>query len=125
MAEFAPEVLTAAARQREVEITTVGRRSGQPRRAVVWLSTDGRRLFIRSGGGLGRHWPRNLLAKAEGVLHVGGLEVPFKARHLTDVVHAREVSHLVRAKYGPQVAHSTEGQPPTPGEQASFELTPG
>ncbi len=108
-----------------VEITTVGRRSGRPRRTIVWLSTDGRRLFIRSGGGLGRHWPRNLLAQAEGVLHVGGREVPFKARHLTDVGDAREVSQLVRAKYGPEVAHSTEGQPPTPGEQASFELTPG
>src|SRR5262249_55999558 len=89
MAEFSQDVIEAAARQREVEITTYGRRTGRPHRVTVWVSGDDGRLFVRSGGGLGRDWPQNLLAGGRGLLHVGGMDVPIRARHLTDVAEAR------------------------------------
>jgi len=47
MAGFTPKVLEAAARQREVTLTTKGRESGKPRRVTIWLATDGRRIYIR------------------------------------------------------------------------------
>ncbi len=125
MTDFSQDVLDAAAREREVALTTFGRRTGRPHRTVIWVSGDGRRLFVRSGGGPGRDWPRNLMARNEGVLHLGGLDVPVRARHVADVEAARSVSDLVRAKYGPQVQRSADGAPPTPGEQATFELLPG
>ena len=122
MKGFSPDVIAAAAREREVWLSTYGRKSGKPRQVTVWISTDGRRLFVRSGGGLARHWPQNLLARDHAILKVGGMEMNVRGRLLTDVARAREVSQLVARKYG--VRSSRGGQPPTPGEQATFELLP-
>jgi deazaflavin-dependent oxidoreductase (nitroreductase family) len=124
MSEFSPDVLRSAARESEVELTTYGRRTGRPHRTVMWLSGDGRRLFVRSGGGPGRDWTRNLLARGEGVLHVGGHDVPVRARHVADPVEARQVTGLVVAKYGPAIQVPPDGAPPTPAETATFELFP-
>jgi deazaflavin-dependent oxidoreductase (nitroreductase family) len=124
MSEFSADVLESAAREREVELTTYGRRTGRPHRAVLWLSGDGRRLFVRSGGGLGRDWPRNLLARGDAVLHVGAHDVPVRARHLADPTEARQVTRLVVAKYGRAVQVPPDGAPPTPAETATFELVP-
>jgi len=121
---FRPDVIAAAAREREVWLSTYGRKSGKPRQVTVWISTDGRRLFVRSGGGLARHWPQNLLARDQGVLHLAAAEVPVRARHLSSPEEARAVSELVRRKYGWRVKRSRPGRPLTPGEQATFELLP-
>src|SRR5438132_11625232 len=100
MSDFNHSVIEAALREREVELTTRGRRTGKPHRTTLWISTDGRRVFIRSGGGLARDWPRNLLRSGEGVLKVGSLEIPVNATHVTDPAQARSVSELVSRKYG-------------------------
>lgn len=120
---FSADVIAAAQREREVELTTYGRATGSPRRVVVWVSGDGQRLFVRSGGGPGRHWTRNVLARPEGVLHVAGHDVPVGFRHLT-TDEAREVTELVIGKYGSFVRRSPDGGPPSPAEQATFELLP-
>jgi|SRR5712692_3586721 len=124
MPGFTADVLAGAAREREVRLTTYGRKTGKPHPVTIWISTDGERLFIRSGGGLARHWPQNLLARDHAILKVGGMEMNVRGRHLTDVARAREVSQLVARKYGASVRSSREGQPPTPAEQATFELLP-
>jgi len=122
---FQPEVIAAAATQREVELTTLGRATGRPNRVVIWISPgEGGKLYIRSGGGLGRHWTRNLMARNEGVLHLEGHDVAVRVRHVTDPDEARRVSGHVRAKYGPAVRGSNGDEPLTPGEQASFEVLP-
>ncbi len=123
-AEFPPEVLNASARQREVTFTTFGRKTGNPISVTIWITTDGRRIFIRSGAGLGRHWPQNLLARGEGVLSLGNKSIKVKPRLVTDPDEARAVSRLVRDKYGPFVRRSEPNGPLTPGEQATFELLP-
>src|SRR5262249_16353990 len=124
MAEFSRDVIEAAARQREVQITTYGRKTGRPHRVTVWVSGDNGRLFVRSGGGLGRDWPQNLLTGGQGVLHVGGMDVPIRARHLTDVVETRAAAgHLVRkTRVNTQRYRGDEAV--TLGEQATFELVP-
>lgn len=121
---FDPSVIERAAREREAELTSYGRQTGRPHTVTLWITGDGRRLFVRSGGGLARDWPQNLLARDEGVLNVGGAEVPVRARHVEEPDEARSVSQLVRAKYGAAVRSSQEGEPLTPGEQATFELLP-
>lgn len=123
MATFSADVLDAAAREREAALTTHGRKTGNPHRTVLWVWGDGQRLFIRSGGGLGRDWPRNLLARPDGVLHVAGHDVRVRARHL-DTGEARSVSPYVVRKYGSGVRLPEDGAPPTPAEHATFELTP-
>jgi deazaflavin-dependent oxidoreductase (nitroreductase family) len=123
MATFTSEVMDAAAREREVVLTTYGRRSGDPHRVVIWVWGDGQRLFMRSGGGLGRDWPRNLLATPRGVLQIGGLEVPFASRHL-DPAEARTLHPLINAKYGTEFVATADDETPTPAEQATFEILP-
>lgn len=124
MSEFSAEVLAAAAREREVELTTYGRTTGEPRRVTIWVSGDGRRLFIRSGGGPGRHWTRNVLARDRAVLHVGGIDVPVRVRRVGDPGEARAVTELVVRKYGDGVRRSPDPDHLTPAEQATFELLP-
>ena len=121
---FSAEALEAAKREREVKLTTFGRKSGKPYQVTVWITTDGKLLYIRSGQGLRRNWPQNLVARGEGLLQLGKTEVEVAPRQVTDPVEARAVSELYRRKYGPFVKASRPNQPLTPGEQATFELLP-
>jgi deazaflavin-dependent oxidoreductase (nitroreductase family) len=124
VSSFTDDVLKAAAREREVSLTTVGRKSGKEHRVTIWIATDGSRLYIRSGEGLRRHWPQNLIARGEGVLHLGKVIVKVQPRLVTDPAKARAVSALYKKKYGPFVRASKPDQPLTSGEQATFELIP-
>jgi len=92
---------------------------------TIWIGTDGKRLYIRSGEGMRRHWPQNLLAKGEGAVQLGKAEVKVKPRLVTDPAEARAVSELYRSKYGPFVRASKPDQPLTLGEKTTFELLPG
>ncbi len=67
---FSQEVIDAAAHEKEVRFTTYGRSTGKPSDVTIFIVTDGRRLFILSGQGMARHWPKNLVARGEGVLHL-------------------------------------------------------
>ena len=125
MSLFSAEVLQAAAHEREVQLTTYGRKTGKPRRVTIWIGTDGKRLYIRSGEGMRRHWPQNLLAKGEGVVRLAKTEVKVKPRLVTDPAEARAVSGLYRSKYGQFVRASKPDEPLTLGEQTTFELLPG
>ncbi|MGO8949965.1 MAG: hypothetical protein ACLQUY_20380 [Ktedonobacterales bacterium] len=124
MAGFDQTILDAAAQQREVELTTWGRLSGRPSRVTIWIWGDGRRLYIRSGGGMGRDWPQNLRAAGRGILHLVGRDIPVRARHVSDPAEARAGAEWINHKYGAPVQASAEGEPLTPAEQATFELTP-
>jgi deazaflavin-dependent oxidoreductase (nitroreductase family) len=123
---MAPRIrpVEAAAREREVILTTQGRKTGKPHRVTIWISTDGEHLYIRSGQGLGRHWPQNLMARGEATLRMGRESIKVKPRHVTDPSEARAASELVRKKYGSVVKPSSPSEPLTPGEKATFELIP-
>ena len=123
MANWDQETLDAAAREREVDLTTWGRKTGTPTRVTLWIRSDPQRIYIRSGGGMGRDWPQNLLARGRGILHLAGQDIPVRARHVTDMAEARAVNAMGSDKY-PAATQPTPDAPPTPGEQATFELTP-
>jgi deazaflavin-dependent oxidoreductase (nitroreductase family) len=117
-------VFEAAAREKEVTLTTFGRKTGKPSTVTIWITTDGEKLFVRSGKGFRRDWPRNLVARGEGELRVGSQTVKVKPRHVTDPEEARTASRLMRTKYGAFVKPSKGSEPLTDGEQATFELIP-
>jgi deazaflavin-dependent oxidoreductase (nitroreductase family) len=123
MAGWDREILDAAAREREVDLTTLGRKTGRPTRVTLWIRSDAQRIYIRSGGGMGRDWPQNLLARGRGILHLAGWDIPVRARHVTDMAEARAVNAMGSDKYPSATLPATDA-PPTAGEQATFELLP-
>jgi hypothetical protein len=124
MSAWDSETLATALSEREVDLTTWGRRTGNPARVTIWIWGDAQRLYIRSGRGLGRDWPQNLLARGQGILHLAGRDIPVRARHVTDPAEARAGSAMVVAKYSQATSVPSADDPPTPGETATFELTP-
>jgi deazaflavin-dependent oxidoreductase (nitroreductase family) len=121
---FEESIQRLAAEEKEVEFTTFGRKTGKPSRKIIWITNREGRLYIRSGLGLTRDWPQNLLANGRGILHVAGHDVPVKARHVTDPVEARAMHAPVKQKYNAERPSSTGNEPLTPSEQAVFELVP-
>lgn len=77
------EVLRALETQRTVEITTVGRRSGQPRRIETWRYRAAGRYWLTGSPGA-RDWYANVVAHPEFTLHLGGADVPVRGRAVTD-----------------------------------------
>ena len=119
------ELVTAAAAAREVDLTTFGRQTGRPSRRTIWITTDAHgRIHIRSGQGLARDWPQNLLANGRAVLHIDGRDFAVQARHVTDRAELQASRDAVKAKYGRELPASRPGEEPTPPEQATFELVP-
>jgi deazaflavin-dependent oxidoreductase (nitroreductase family) len=123
-ARFSRAALDAAATQHEVTLTTTGRRTGEAHKVTVWIATDGNRIYVRSGGGMERDWPQNLMARGEGTIHLGGETIRVKPRHVTDPDEARKTSQLARDKYGGYVKPSRPNESLTKGESAAFELIP-
>ncbi len=123
---FDRNILEACEREMEIELTTYGRKSGKPRNVIIWISRDGDRLFIRSGGGMARDWPQNLAADERAVVHVAGMEVPVRAIHIEDPAVARQITRAVAHKYktGADGYDRKPDDPPVPAELATFELVP-
>jgi hypothetical protein len=111
-------------REREVDLTVWGRRSGRAIRVTLWIWGDGEKLYVRAGDGFAQDWPRNLLARGEGILHLAGEDIPVQARLVVDLAEARQGKPLIEQKYRETVRGSSENEPATPGEQATFELLP-
>ena len=84
------ELAYVAAVAREVVLTTFGRISGRPSRRTIWITVDASgRVHVRSGQGVSRDWPRNLIANPRAVLHINGRDVRVSARHVTDRAELR------------------------------------
>ncbi len=84
-----------------IDITTVGRRSGQPRRIEIWmLDVDGR-FFITGTPGR-RDWLANLLADQSLTVHLkrrAGRDLPATATAITDVGTRRQVIEHLSARW--------------------------
>src|SRR5260370_37037954 len=97
---FERAVVDAATTQKEVNLTTYGRKTGKPVRVTIWISTDGEHLYVRSGRGMTRDWPQNLVARGEAILQLGGRKIKVKPRRATDPPQARATPALPANKYG-------------------------
>jgi deazaflavin-dependent oxidoreductase (nitroreductase family) len=75
---------------RTVDLTTIGRRSGAPRRVEIWWwRVDGR--FIITGTPGRRDWLANIHANPEVTIHVDGLDIPAHAVPIDDASFRRRV----------------------------------
>ena len=77
------EALRALDRQLTVEITTIGRRSGQPRRIETWRYRAAGRYWLTGSPGA-RDWYANLMVHPEFTLHLKDRDLPVRGRLVTD-----------------------------------------
>ncbi len=77
------EARQALDRQRTVEITTIGRRSGRPRRIETWRYRAAGRYWLTGSPG-SRDWYANLLAHPRFTVHLHGLDLQVRGRVVTD-----------------------------------------
>src|SRR5437868_11426486 len=116
------DLARAATVAREVDLTTFGRATGRPSRRSMWITSDALcRIHIRSGQGLSREWPRNLLANPR-ALHINGRDIAVRARHVSDRTEVRASNDALQQKYGWELPASQSGDALTPPKQAIFEL---
>jgi deazaflavin-dependent oxidoreductase (nitroreductase family) len=92
----------ALARGHTIDITTTGRRSGQPRRKeIVFHTIDGRLYISGSPRPTKRDWLRNLEADPRLTFHLKGdvqADLPATARVITDQAERRAIlPHIARA----------------------------
>ena len=87
------EVRAALARDRTIDITTTGRRSGQPRRIETWFYNVDGRIYLSGSPGR-RDWYANLQADPRLVFHLKQnvrADLPARARLITDDEERRAV----------------------------------
>jgi deazaflavin-dependent oxidoreductase (nitroreductase family) len=77
------ETRQALERQRTVEITTIGRRSGRPRRIETWRYRAAGRYWLTGSPGT-RDWYANMLVHPEFTLHLDDQDLRVRARAVTD-----------------------------------------
>lgn len=78
------------ASRRTIELTTVGRKTGLPRRIEIWwFHIDGR--FVITGTPGRRDWLANVVADPRVIVHIDGMDIPARARVVTDTEFRRRV----------------------------------
>jgi len=99
-------VRRALANDPTIDITTTGRRSGQPRRVEIWMMVVDDRFFITGTPGP-RDWLANLRAHPELVVHLKGsaaADMTAVASEVVDEPTRRMVlEHLTTSWYRGQV----------------------
>jgi deazaflavin-dependent oxidoreductase (nitroreductase family) len=87
------QIKAALARDQTIDITTIGRKTGQPRRIEIWFHNIDGKLYITGSPG-SRGWYANLLANPEFTFHLKRsvqADLPARARPITGESERREV----------------------------------
>ena len=89
-----PKIAQALSRGGVIDITTVGRKTGKPRRVeIVFHNIDGG-IYISGMPGFPRAWLANLKAKPSFTFHLKrqvSVDLPAKARIITEEVERRRL----------------------------------
>jgi deazaflavin-dependent oxidoreductase (nitroreductase family) len=99
-------VREALERDRTIDITTLGRRSGKPRRTEIWFHNVGGRIYISGLPGR-RGWYANLLSEPEFTFHLKETvraDLRAHARPLTSDAERAGVLRELLAKIGREEA---------------------
>jgi deazaflavin-dependent oxidoreductase (nitroreductase family) len=84
----------ALAQDRVIDITTVGRKTGKPRRIEIWFHRVDGRYYITGTPGHPRDWYANLVANPGFTFHLkesATADLPATARPVTDPVEREKV----------------------------------
>ena len=101
-------VKQALERDRTIDITTRGRKTGQPRRKEIWFHNIAGHLYITGTPGR-RDWYANLLAHPEFTFHLKEnlqADLPARATPILDQARRRAIITAIHQKRG--VYHDVE-----------------
>lgn len=97
-----PEVAAALSHIRDgsnIEITTIGRKSGKPHAKPIWYVVNDGRIFVQSGKDGKTDWYRNLQKTPAVTLKADRYTFRARGRTLTDPKDVERVHALFRDKY--------------------------
>jgi deazaflavin-dependent oxidoreductase (nitroreductase family) len=92
----------ALKQDRTIDITTIGRKSGEPRRIEIWFHNVDDRLYITGTPGQ-RSWYANLVANPEFIFHLkesAQADLPAQARPILAEAERREVLGRITSNIG-------------------------
>ncbi|PYU14981.1 MAG: DUF2255 domain-containing protein [Acidobacteria bacterium] len=87
-------------RNREINITVTGRKSGKAITNPVWFVSEDEKLYLLPVSGSDTQWYKNALKNPTIRIDAGGAEGKFKAVPLTDAKQVSSVVEKFRKKYG-------------------------
>ena len=96
------EIRNALESDRTIDITTTGRKTGQPRRLEMWFHNVDGRIFITGMPGR-RSWYANLVANPAMTFHLKeslNADLPATARAITDPAERRSVLGAIVGRLG-------------------------
>ena len=99
MPNFAADQLSTFAAAEEVEIETRAGPGSPVHRVIIWVMVDGDEVYLRSVRGPRGRWFRELIAAAEGALHVAGTRHPIRAELAADDISIERCSRALERKY--------------------------
>ncbi len=103
MTVLTEQVQHALTTDQVIDITTIGRKSDQPRRIEIWFHNLDGRLYITGTPGRPRDWMANLQAHPEFTFHLKEstqADLPARAVPITKEAARREVLTAILQKLG-------------------------
>ncbi|MEZ4675371.1 MAG: nitroreductase/quinone reductase family protein [Caldilineaceae bacterium] len=103
MTTFSQAIQQALITDQVIDITTIGRKSGEPRRIEIWFHNLDGRLYITGTPGRPRDWLANLLAHPNFTFHLKEstqANLPARAVPITEAGERREVLTAILQKLG-------------------------
>ena len=91
--------LEKVANESNVEITTIGRKSGKAHTKPIWFVVDQGRLYLQSGKGGKSDWYQNLQKNPQLTLKISTLTFQGKAKFINDEKETERIHGLFRTKY--------------------------
>ena len=93
------DTLAAVADFKTLKMTTVGRKSAQPRTAEIWFVVEGDHLFVQAGKAAQKGWLVNIKANPQVSLDINGTKLRGRATVIQEPSERAHVLELVRQKY--------------------------
>lgn len=95
------QIRNALEKDRVIDITTIGRRTGQPHRIEIWFHNINGSLYITGRPGRKRDWYRNMVAHPDFTFHLkksAQADIPATATPITDPAKRHEVLAAILTK---------------------------
>ena len=103
-------IRTALERDLVIDITTTGRKTGQPRRKEIWFHNVNGQLYITGSPGR-RDWYANLLANPEFTFHLkrsAQADLLARATPIRDTAKRREIFQKIQQRLQRRVGMNVE-----------------